>query len=456
VGGWAYSSKAAAPVDDERPPDWPPDWPPPPDDPTDPPPPVWPPDWPPSLEGFSMLVTVAAIKYNEASTVEAYCTEGGDEAPELRRHRIKVTADCNISTDGVTFYSALYYSVSNYTGAKYGIRPSLYFDIGLEDTGESIGVHCSVVTVANDISDSGSGSVELLVVAVTDLGSVEADSAVAKSVEMCVQDSDSNDIDTANGESIRVSAAIGSALVQVSSDGITFADYVDIAITNYSGTKYGFSQDLYFDVDEEDDGSALAVSGVVVDYESVTGTGTGTVEAGDMAYARAAGSSITKTGDQTVDGVACVAGDRVFCTDLGIYTVADGAWTAVKTLAQLATQSVSVAEGSANGGQLYVVSKAGVASKSVANNLLFARAAGSSITKSGNQTVDGIACVAGDRVFATDLGLYLVESGTWTLISSLAAMATRSVAIAEGTSNGKQIYVVSKAGAASKTGAVYL
>jgi hypothetical protein len=403
-----------------------------------------------------MTVTTADIKYNTAAVVEAYCTEGGGEAPELLGHRIAVAADCDISLDGITFYPILYFSISNYSGAKYGISESLYFDLLIGDTGEAINVVCSVVSVGGTIEDEDSGTVEQLLIAVTALGTIESDPSTAVSVEMRVQDEDNQDLDIANGETIRVSASIAGTLVQVSDDGVTFSDSLDVVVTNYDGTKYGFSQSLYFDVDEDDDGATLTVTGVIVGYESITGEATGTLEAGDMAYARAAGSSLTKSGPQTVDGIACVAGDRVFCTDLGIYEVASGAWTQLKSLAQLATQPIAVAEGSANGGQLYVVSKAGVASKSVANNLLFARAAGSSLTKSGSQTVDGISCVAGDRVFCTDLGLYLVESGTWTQISSLAAMATRAVAIAEGTSNGKQIYVVSKAGVASKTGAVYL
>jgi hypothetical protein len=73
-------------------------------------------------------------------------------------------------------------------------------------------------------------------------------------------------------------------------------------------------------------------------------------------------ASITLSGTQTIDGIACVAGDRVLVKDQGttsqngIYIVAAGAWTRAPdadAAAELAGAVVMAASGTANGGKLF-------------------------------------------------------------------------------------------------------
>ena len=74
-------------------------------------------------------------------------------------------------------------------------------------------------------------------------------------------------------------------------------------------------------------------------------------------------ANLTQSGTQTIDGVACVAGDRVLCKDQttasqnGIWVVAAGAWsraTDADTAAEIAGGIVLVQRGTANGGLRWV------------------------------------------------------------------------------------------------------
>lgn len=85
--------------------------------------------------------------------------------------------------------------------------------------------------------------------------------------------------------------------------------------------------------------------------------------------ARAASTgNLTLSGEQTVDGVALVSGDRVVPKDQstasqnGVYLVSTGAWTRTTdadTAAEIKGMSIFIQEGTVNGNRLYLLSNDG-------------------------------------------------------------------------------------------------
>jgi hypothetical protein len=82
-----------------------------------------------------------------------------------------------------------------------------------------------------------------------------------------------------------------------------------------------------------------------------------------LVRAASPGTNISRSGTQTIDGVALVAGDRVLCknqttaSENGIYVVAAGAWTRATdadTSLKIASGLVRVQSGTTNGGTRWV------------------------------------------------------------------------------------------------------
>ena len=176
--------------------------------------------------------------------------------------------------------------------------------------------------------------------------------------------------------------------------------------------------------------------------------------------------SLTLSGEQTIDGVACVSGDRILAKNQstnsqnGIYVVAAGAWsrsTDADTAGEINGAAVYISEGTVNATtrwqQVSTVSSLGsdpVIWQSLATVLdeddmisdspikvpsqqstkayvdrlnwkAYCKAATTAnITLSGEQTIDSIPCVSGDHVLvknqvtAANNGIYVVASGAWT------------------------------------------
>lgn len=158
--GWAYAAKEADPPVDDDPetppggPDWPPDWPPP-DDEDGPWPPGWPPPVPPAT--YSLTVTIPSSIYVAAQvavSVEARVLDDiPDDTAELKNHQVKVefllgAVAVNIKKlPGDAWSTALYYTVTNYSGAKYGIDETVY--AGLEDKqGLTLTVKVSITSIS--------------------------------------------------------------------------------------------------------------------------------------------------------------------------------------------------------------------------------------------------------------------------------------------------------------------
>lgn len=154
-------------------------------------------------------------------------------------------------------------------------------------------------------------------------------------------------------------------------------------------------------------------------------------------------ANLTLSGEQTVNGVACVSGDRVLATaqtsgvDNGIWVVSTGAWTRATdfnsgtevrkgTVVLIAdgtswrvttanpitvgTTSIAFTERTSSIGESVITAiKAPVRVVSTGN-----------LTLSGTQTVGGVALVAGDRILvnaqttATQNGIYVVSASAWT------------------------------------------
>ena len=87
------------------------------------------------------------------------------------------------------------------------------------------------------------------------------------------------DTSTLNYHNILVSAATTAATVQVkTTEAGTNADSVNITVNNYTGSRYGFSQALYFDVDGIAAGTVVTVTCTINSIEAnITGTDTAAV-----------------------------------------------------------------------------------------------------------------------------------------------------------------------------------
>ena len=135
------------------------------------------------------------------------------------------------------------------------------------------------------------------------------------------------------------------------------------------------------------------------------------------------------SGSQTIDGTATAAGDIVLLTGQttgsqnGLWVAASGAWT--RGTATITTgMLVSITGGSSLADTIWILNTAGtitvgttslsfVQSGNDPNALLMVvKAKAASATTSGAQTVDTIACTAGDFVLIGTV-VYLVQSGAW-------------------------------------------
>jgi len=174
--------------------------------------------------------------------------------------------------------------------------------------------------------------------------------------------------------------------------------------------------------------------------------------------ARVAVVSATQThsGLPTIDGVALADGDVVFdwrntTQNLrGLWTAHSGAWTRAGTL--VSGMLITVREGTARKNTLWVlttndpivVGTTNLTFVQIVQNTPFltVRAKSSnSLTHSGEQTIDTIACVEGDLVF--DLpNVYTVATGTW----SLSASSPNVVYVLEGSANGPMAWAKQKSG----------
>jgi len=212
--------------------------------------------------------------------------------------------------------------------------------------------------------------------------------------------------------------------------------------------------------------------------------------------------NLTLSAPQTVDGIAVIAGNRVLAknqstpAENGIWIVAAAAWTRALDMAagaDAAGNFVSVEAGTANVDKVFICTNNAGAAVVGTDNLVFAdwsavtdhallknlttgdphtqyelkaslfsatdgvrgehiaRAASTiDLALTGAQTIDAIACIAGDRVLAKNQasadenGLWVVAAGAWARATDMAVGATVSgalVYVSEGTAGGDKVFV---------------
>lgn len=163
--GIAYVAKEPAPVVIPLPEGWPDGW----DFPSSGGGGAWPPSWPMEIEDGEYTVSVAApesIYIGEAATVEASILDSyEDNTGDLEYHLLKVSASISgvavqiKKQAGDDFSDALYYQATNYSGEKYGISESIYFDLWAEDGDSTVTVTCEILSVDKPVSASDTSSV---------------------------------------------------------------------------------------------------------------------------------------------------------------------------------------------------------------------------------------------------------------------------------------------------------
>ena len=232
---------------------------------------------------------------------------------------------------------------------------------------------------------------------------------------------------------IRSSAKIGATTVQVKESGGTFADYWYGQVSNYSGSRYGVSQALIFDIDEGDEGSTVTVLVEIVSTSpEIEDSDTTTVEAGVDYAAVASTGNLTLSGNQTIDGVAITtqrvcAWKQTTASENGLYTAASGAWTLIKAFdSNMLYKPIFISSGTVFASSVLWVT--------ASNTATFRRVAYHvQACTTGNHALSGTAglvdatIAAGDLVLApyqttaSENGIYVVQASTWTKIASFAA-----------------------------------
>lgn len=158
-------------------------------------------------------------------------------------------------------------------------------------------------------------------------------------------------------------------------------------------------------------------------------------------------ANITLSGEQTIDGVSCVSGDRVLVKDQstgsenGIYVVGEYGWTRATDYAAddaAAATFGHIQQGTANGDKkwlctnntgsdtidthalTYSLDSSGAGSESSTLKAPVKVATTEDITLAFEQTVDGVSITTGDRVLVKDQstgsenGIYVADSSNWT------------------------------------------
>jgi len=109
----------------------------------------------------------------------------------------------------------------------------------------------------------------------------------AATTEIEVLASDTTSTDGLAGHRLKVTAKIGSTVVNVKKlTGDDYSTAIYYNIENYSGSQYGISEDIFFEVEPSDGGEELTITGEVTSVTpSLTGTDTVDVTACAITYA---------------------------------------------------------------------------------------------------------------------------------------------------------------------------
>ena len=108
----------------------------------------------------------------------------------------------------------------------------------------------------------------------------------AATTEIEILASDTTSTDGLAGHRLKVTAKIGSTVVNVKKlTGDDYSTAIYYNIENYSGSQYGISEDIFFEVEPSDGGEELTITGEVTSVTpSLTGTDTVDVTACAIEY----------------------------------------------------------------------------------------------------------------------------------------------------------------------------
>lgn len=329
--GYVYAAKAAATTSSSNPSGWPPGWPdiggqaggvP------------WPPGWPVANGGDGFQVSVTApslVPVGQVFQLEAtiLTSPGGANTAGLLNHLMTVTCTVDgvstqIKKTGGSYATTVEFQVTNYTGSKYGfLDAGMQADIDFNDAGAAVVFTVSVISVSPNISGTGSSTVDTYNISVD----ATATFAVAQPLSLTAfgRNAAGSDVSALNGYTMRVSATIGGSLVQVKKQsGDAYANSVDYTVTNYTGTKYGFTTSTFFiNALASQDGSVATVTTQIVSVSpTISGTDTTTVDGCcDSWCADCSGCSGSYDSDLTLTTVPLTSGSGEVSLGLASRTV---------------------------------------------------------------------------------------------------------------------------------------
>ena len=286
--GLVYAAKAAAATSSSNPSGWPPGWPdiggqagggvP------------WPPGWPVANggDGFQVSVTAPSIvPVGQTFQLEAtiLTSPGGANTAGLLNHLVTVTCTVDgvstqIKKTGGSYATTVEFQVTNYTGSKYGfLDAGMQANIDFNNADDAVVFTVTVISVTPNIAGTGSSTVEVYHLEVDASASFQ----IAQPLSLTARGLTSGNVDVSalNGYTMRVSATIGGSLVQVKKQsGDSYSDYVDYTVTNYTGTRYGFTTATFYinAVGSQDASTATVTTQIVSVSPVISGTDTTLVD----------------------------------------------------------------------------------------------------------------------------------------------------------------------------------
>lgn len=128
-----------------------------------------------------MAVTLpSTINIGSSITVEAETQNSSASSDILDNHLLQVSASDGSSTvqvkktSGGTYADAIFYQVENYTGSKYGIQETVFFDLTEPDDAEStITVTVAVISMEDDLSGTDTMTAKSVVTVISAAGGAD-------------------------------------------------------------------------------------------------------------------------------------------------------------------------------------------------------------------------------------------------------------------------------------------
>ena len=213
----------------------------------------------------------ASIQDGTPVAIEANVLDSLVDTAFIDGYAIRITADIlgtpvNINSDGGASWAAyIEYTTALYTGIKHGINPSIYFDLSGANNGDTLNIQAEVMAHADTITANTTSSIVVVVHNYTIANSLPTTvvDGTQYAIEAEVQDNAAV-TSLLDAYTIRVSALHNAAVVQLSLDNATYANYLDFSITNYNGSKHGSLEDIYLDLDGISNSEVIAFKSEVI------------------------------------------------------------------------------------------------------------------------------------------------------------------------------------------------